>query len=48
MPSWFLDERTPKQQSLNLTVTALDDVLMKIEVRTGLNSVGIDKFEDST
>ena len=32
LPAWFLDEKTPKQQSLNLTVTALDDVLMKIEV----------------
>lgn len=23
LPAWFLDEKTPKQQSLNLTVTAL-------------------------
>jgi hypothetical protein len=29
---WFLDRRVPKQQVLNFTVFALDDVLMKAEV----------------
>jgi len=32
MTPWFLDPSVPKQQKLNFTVLALDDVLLKVEV----------------